>query len=230
MVARLRRLLVGEPRCFERDCYPAHFTASSWIASRDGRLCLLARHRKLGRWLQLGGHADGEANFAAAALREAREESGLIGLRFAPYSGRGSAPNYEGDDGAPAAGRGHGAPQRNTTPPEEGEEILDVSIHRIPPLAAEPAHWHFDIRFLLLAAPGQRLQLSDEATALRWFETARLETVTAEESLLRLRGKALVALRAGGAVPPSVQLARSPHAASAGGAAGEESRGEMAQR
>ena len=41
---------------------------------------LLTHHRKLGRWLQLGGHADGDADLAQVALREAEEESGLVDL------------------------------------------------------------------------------------------------------------------------------------------------------
>lgn len=61
-----------------------HFTASSWLVSRDGRRTLLTHHRKLGRWLQLGGHADGDEDLAQVALREAEEESGLRGLRVEP--------------------------------------------------------------------------------------------------------------------------------------------------
>jgi 8-oxo-dGTP pyrophosphatase MutT (NUDIX family) len=41
---------------------------------------LLTHHRKLDRWLQLGGHADGERDLRAVALKEAEEESGLAGL------------------------------------------------------------------------------------------------------------------------------------------------------
>ncbi len=69
---------------FERSRLAGHFTASSWLVSADGTRVLLTHHRKLGRWLQLGGHADGECDLAAAALREAREESGLSGLVLMP--------------------------------------------------------------------------------------------------------------------------------------------------
>ena len=46
----------------------------------DRQRTLLTHHRKLGKWLQLGGHADGDPDLLAVALREAREESGLSGL------------------------------------------------------------------------------------------------------------------------------------------------------
>jgi 8-oxo-dGTP pyrophosphatase MutT (NUDIX family) len=54
------------------------------LVDRAGGRVLLTHHRKLGRWLQLGGHADGDPHLAAVALREAEEESGLSGLRVEP--------------------------------------------------------------------------------------------------------------------------------------------------
>jgi 8-oxo-dGTP pyrophosphatase MutT (NUDIX family) len=65
---------------FERSHPPGHFTGSAWLVSADGAHVLLTHHRKLGRWLQLGGHADGDADLARVALREAQEESGLVDL------------------------------------------------------------------------------------------------------------------------------------------------------
>lgn len=66
--------------CFERALAIGHVTASAWIIDGARRSVLLTHHRKLGRWLQLGGHVDGNPDVAAAALREAREESGLVAL------------------------------------------------------------------------------------------------------------------------------------------------------
>lgn len=63
--------------CLLRTCVPGHVTASAWIWSPDARECLLTHHRKLDRWLQLGGHVDGELYVHRAALREAQEESGM---------------------------------------------------------------------------------------------------------------------------------------------------------
>ena len=72
------------PTVFERIHLDGHFTASSWLVDRSGTRVLLTHHRKLERWLQLGGHADGDRNLAAVALREAEEESGLTDLRVEP--------------------------------------------------------------------------------------------------------------------------------------------------
>ena len=66
--------------CCERTLSLGHFTGSAWLVSADGLRVLLTRHRKLDRWLQLGGHADGDGDLSAVALREAREESGLGAL------------------------------------------------------------------------------------------------------------------------------------------------------
>ena len=70
----------SHPDCCQRSHPPGHFTGSAWLVSKDGARVLLTHHRKLGRWLQLGGHADGDADLARVALREAEEESGLSGL------------------------------------------------------------------------------------------------------------------------------------------------------
>lgn len=70
------------PNCFERSLLEGHITGSAWIVSPDRRHTLLIHHRKLDRWLQPGGHADGDPDVVAVALREAREETGLTSLRL----------------------------------------------------------------------------------------------------------------------------------------------------
>jgi 8-oxo-dGTP pyrophosphatase MutT (NUDIX family) len=72
------------PDAVHRSCAEGHFTGSALVLDASGRRTALLFHRKLQRWLQPGGHADGDANLAAVALREAREETGLLGLRLDP--------------------------------------------------------------------------------------------------------------------------------------------------
>jgi 8-oxo-dGTP pyrophosphatase MutT (NUDIX family) len=66
-----------------RSCPPGHLTGSALVVDASGTRSLLMLHRKLGRWFQPGGHADGDTNLAAVALREASEETGIVGLRVA---------------------------------------------------------------------------------------------------------------------------------------------------
>lgn len=63
-----------------RSCAPGHLTSSALVVASDDRRVLLLEHRKLRRWFQPGGHADGEANLARSAWREATEESGIESL------------------------------------------------------------------------------------------------------------------------------------------------------
>ena len=76
-VTRFIDFVRSEGDCFERSLAVGHVTGSAWIVNADGSQVLLTHHRKLDRWLQLGGHADGDPDVLAVALKEAREESGL---------------------------------------------------------------------------------------------------------------------------------------------------------
>ena len=77
--------LASRPDGMDRACYPDHLTASTVVLSADGTQVLLTLHAKARRWFQLGGHCEaGDPTIAAAALREATEESGLARLRLDP--------------------------------------------------------------------------------------------------------------------------------------------------
>jgi 8-oxo-dGTP pyrophosphatase MutT (NUDIX family) len=81
MVERLRRFIAEHPDCFERSLQVGHITGSAWVVDRERTHALLTHHRKLNKWLQLGGHADGDPDILRVALREAREESSLEEIR-----------------------------------------------------------------------------------------------------------------------------------------------------
>jgi 8-oxo-dGTP pyrophosphatase MutT (NUDIX family) len=81
MTAETIRFVTAHADCLLRTCAPGHLTGSAWVVSPDRSRTLLTHHLKLEKWLQLGGHADGDGDLLAVALREAREESGLTQLR-----------------------------------------------------------------------------------------------------------------------------------------------------
>ena len=140
----------AHPDCCERTLATGHFTGSAWLVSADGCRVLLTHHRKLDRWLQLGGHADGDGDLARVALREAEEESGLDGLRV------------------------------------EGG-VFDLDRHLIPARGAEPAHWHYDVRFVVRATDNERFLVNEESHALAWREIAEIAAdPEADESMRRM--------------------------------------------
>ncbi len=101
--ARILAFIDAQGDALHRACLGGHLTASALLVDADGGRALLTHHRKLGRWLQLGGHVDGEGNLALAALRELEEESGLLELEIDvapidldvhPIPARGSEPEH----------------------------------------------------------------------------------------------------------------------------------------
>jgi 8-oxo-dGTP pyrophosphatase MutT (NUDIX family) len=70
--------LLESARCFQRDHLPGHITGSAWIINKNRTHVLLVHHAKLNKWLQPGGHADGEENVLNVAMREVQEETGLV--------------------------------------------------------------------------------------------------------------------------------------------------------
>ena len=159
-VTRLRTLVESRADCFERTALPGHLTGSAFVVSADHRETLLVHHRKLDRWLQPGGHADGESDLARVALREAREETGLDALHILDPGGVGCEP----------------------TP-------LDVDVHAIPARPGEPAHEHHDVRYLLVASAGETARTSEESYAVRWFPLDDLASLGVDESVLRMARK-----------------------------------------
>lgn len=79
--SRICDLIDGRPRPLDRTERPGHLTGSGLVVDHDAKRTLVMLHTKLGIWVQPGGHADGDANLAAVALREATEETGIGGLR-----------------------------------------------------------------------------------------------------------------------------------------------------
>lgn len=148
-IAMLFRELLGDAEDpFRRERLAGHFTASCWLVDREGARVLLTHHRKLGLWLQLGGHADGQRELHQAALREAEEESGLSGLRVDAV-------------------------------------IFDLDRHWIPEHRSVPAHWHYDVRYVVHAGDDEAYTVSEESLDLAWRRIDELAADPATDGSVR---------------------------------------------
>jgi 8-oxo-dGTP pyrophosphatase MutT (NUDIX family) len=105
VVDRIVTLVHTHTDCLLRTCAPGHVTASAFIVDATGTRFLLTHHKKLDRWLQLGGHVDGEADVLQAAVREAREESGMERFSVLPVLGVAGMPLDVDVHVIPARGR-----------------------------------------------------------------------------------------------------------------------------
>jgi 8-oxo-dGTP pyrophosphatase MutT (NUDIX family) len=142
-------------RSWSRSLSVGHLTASAWVVDIRRRRVLMTYHRKLQKWLQLGGHIDeGDECLAEAALREVREESGLSDVTLFC------------------------------------ENPFDMDIHEIPATLREPAHLHYDIRYIVAADSAHDLICSDESDDLRWIDEEQTPAYSRELSIVRMLGKA----------------------------------------
>ena len=153
MRLRIIEFVEHHPDCFQRSLLIGHITASALIVNPQRTKTLLTYHHKLEKWLQLGGHSDGDSDTLNVALREAEEESGLKGIVAV------------------------------------SENIFDVDVHPIPGWKDEPAHVHYDVRFLFQADDSQQLTISNESKDLAWIPLERITEYTTEESVLRMARK-----------------------------------------
>jgi len=80
----IQELIQKHPNIINMNCEVGHLTASAIIVDLTSHKTLLHFHKRLNRWLQVGGHADYETDFSQVALREAQEETGLPDLTFYP--------------------------------------------------------------------------------------------------------------------------------------------------
>ena len=153
---KIRSFLQSDQNVFKRDHAPGHFTGSALVTSPNLGEVLLTLHAKLGKWLQLGGHADGELFIEQVAKREAEEEGGLSEL----------------------------VPFFHTAYP--GQWVpFDLDVHTIPAHANEPEHQHFDIRFVMIAAGNRTPKRNEESKELRWVKLSEAKNLTQETSMLR---------------------------------------------
>jgi len=150
---RMSTFVEGNPNCFKRSLESGHIVASSWLLNKAGTHVLLMHHRKLDLWLQLGGHCDGDTDVLAVAVKEAQEESGIMGIE-------------------PVL-----------------DSIFDIDVHRIPANSKEPAHYHYDVRFLLQVTSDEDIIQNSESKELRWIPKESALLPTKERSVTRMFDK-----------------------------------------
>lgn len=147
--AALIDLLTRGDDVFTRDHFdPGHVTASCYVIDAQARL-LLHRHRRLGRWLQMGGHLEADELPSRAALREAEEESGLNSLALVvdrifdidvhPIPAAKGEPHHRHFDVRYLARTA--TPERIALDPEESEDLAWTDLARAAELLDEEAGW-----------------------------------------------------------------------------------------
>lgn len=145
--------IMDNPRCFLRSSEEGHITGSVFLLNPNLDEVLLTHHKKIGKWLQLGGHADGDPDIFAVAMREAREESGINDISPLSY------------------------------------DVFDVDIHAIDQHKGVPAHFHYDIRFVL-KANNISYKVSGESHDLAWVPLRQIALWDdGNESLVRMANK-----------------------------------------
>jgi 8-oxo-dGTP pyrophosphatase MutT (NUDIX family) len=162
----IRDFVTANSDAFERSHISGHVTGSALVVDNQLSRCLLTHHAKLDKWLQLGGHADGDTDVARVAMREAREESGLSPLDFFPY-------------------------ERHCLKLSHHPLMVDVDVHEIPARKTEAAHTHYDVRYLICTPEPEKIVVSSESIALKWFTLEQAVTQISERSLRRFLLKTL---------------------------------------
>jgi 8-oxo-dGTP pyrophosphatase MutT (NUDIX family) len=154
---RTRQFLASAAAPLTRQTVEGHITAAAVVMDGEARALLLF-HATLGMWLQPGGHVEpDDTSVAAAALREAREETGLPDLAL--DLDKAGQPRVLDIDA-------HRIPEN--------------------PRRREPAHWHYDICYVARTRKEERARIDPmESHALRWVTRAEVDALPIDPATRR---------------------------------------------
>ncbi|MCY4444437.1 MAG: NUDIX domain-containing protein [Proteobacteria bacterium] len=153
---------------------PGHITVSAWVIDDSLQRFLLCYHKKIAKWIPLGGHFEPslDQSLFAGALREVSEESGIA--------------------------------QKHLMGLKEGGDILpfDMDIHTIAAHQHQEEHFHYDVGFVLIAKD-INLQPSEELHDVRWVAGKDIRSLTSEYATIRQKLKIEWLLSQAGTLKPS---------------------------
>ena len=152
MLASTLAFVRTQEACFDRALECGHVTGSAWVVNTKRTQTLLVHHAQLDRWLQPGGHCDGNPDVMAVALQETLEETGLT-----------ATPIFT--------------------------SLFDVDTHQIPGRKGQPAHIHYDVRFLVEADDQSSPTVSEESHDVRWMPLESVKCLNTDDSVLRMVAK-----------------------------------------
>lgn len=155
ILARMKFFISNHEDCFSRNNLQGHITASAVVVDKNWDKVVLTHHRKLDKWLQLGGHADGNPNPAEVARTETEEEAGLVDIKIHSLIANSFSPIP-----------------------------FDFDVHYIPQHKETPEHFHYDVRYIIVSYDNL-LTISDESNDLRWFSLDQARQKNRERSMIR---------------------------------------------
>ena len=167
------RALDTDPDCFDRSAQ-AHMACSIWVVDPSFTQTLLVYHNIYDSWSWIGGHADGECDLAAVALRELQEETGVAHARLVAGEAHGA-----GDASAASEPTVGGVRPLCGPGGIYSLEVLTVDGHEKRG-AYVSSHLHLNVTYLAIADPAEPIRIKpDENSDVRWVpleDAIRLST------------------------------------------------------